>query len=76
MDDNVIKDMLSALTMVIRSAVELSYLTEEKQQKIYSEITYQYLILSYYQTKRIREIVEANKLDSDKIESIFFGTKI
>ena len=74
-DDTVIKDMLSALTMVIRSAVELSYLTEEEQQKIYSKITYQYLTPSYYQAKRIRELNETNKLDSDKIESIFLEQK-
>ncbi len=35
-DDTVLKDKRSALTMGIRPAVELSYLTEEEQQKKYS----------------------------------------
>lgn len=74
-DDTVLKDKRSALTMGIRPAVELSYLTEEEQQKIYSEITYQYLTPSYYQAKRIRELSEVNKLDSDEIESIFLEQK-
>jgi len=30
---------------------------------------------SYYQAKRIRELNETNKLDSDKIESIFLKQK-
>lgn len=74
-DDTVLKDKRSSLTMGIRPAVELSYLTEEEQQKIYSEITYQYLTPSYYQAKRIRELSETNKLDSDEIESIFLEQK-
>lgn len=74
-DDTVLKDKRSALTMGIRPAVELSYLTEEEQQKIYSEITYHYLTPSYYQAKRIRELSETNKLDSDEIESIFLEQK-
>ena len=74
-DDTVLKDKRAAITMGIRPAVELSYLSADDQHKVYQEITYQDATPSFVQSKRIRELSETNKLDSKKLESIFLEEK-
>lgn len=74
-DDTVLKDKRSALTMGLRPAVELSYLSKDDQELVYEEITYEDLTPSHLQAKRIRELGENGKLDSDILESIFLEQK-
>lgn len=74
-DDTVLKDKRSALTMGLRSAVELSYLSKDDQELVYEEITYEDLTPSHVQAKRIRELGEKGELDSDILESIFLEQK-
>lgn len=74
-DDTVLKDKRSALTMGIRPAVELSYLSRDEQEMVYEEITYEDITPSHTQAKRIRKLSEDNKLDSDTLESIFLEPK-
>ena len=66
-DDTVLKDKRSALTMGLRPAVELSYLSKDDQELVYEEITYEDLTPSHVQAKKIRELGEKGELD--------FGTK-
>jgi len=74
-DDTVLKDKRSALTMGLRPAVELSYLSKDDQELVYEEITYEDLTPSHVQAKRIRELGEKGELDSDILESIFLEQK-
>lgn len=74
-DDTVLKDKRSALTMGLRPAVELSYLSKDDQELVYEEITYEDLTPSHIQAKRIRELGEKGELDSDVLESIFLEQK-
>lgn len=74
-DDTVLKDKRSALTMGLRPAVELSYLSKDDQELVYEEITYEDLTPSHVQAKRIRELGEKGELDSDVLESIFLEPK-
>lgn len=74
-DDTVLKDKRSALTMGLRPAVELSYLSKDNQELVYEEITYEDLTPSHVQAKRIRELGEKGELDSDILESIFLEQK-
>ena len=74
-DDTVLKDKRAVLTMGLRPAVELSYLSKDDQELVYEEITYEDLTPSHVQAKRIRELGEKGKLDSDVLESIFLEQK-
>lgn len=74
-DDTVLKDKRSALTMGLRPAVELSYLSKDEQEMVYEEITYEDITPSHKQAKQIRKLSEDNKLDSDTLESIFLEPK-
>ena len=74
-DDTVLKDKRSALTMGLRPAVELSYLSKDDQELVYEEITYEDLTPSHVQAKQIRELGEKGELDSDVLESIFLEPK-
>src|SRR5574344_1038252 len=74
-DDTVLKDKRSAITMGLRPAVELSYLSKDDQELVYEEITYEDLTPSHVQAKRIRELGEKGELDSDVLESIFLEQK-
>lgn len=74
-DDTVLKDKRSALTMGLRPAVELSYLSKDDQELVYEEITYEDLTPSHVQAKKIRELGEKGELDSDVLESIFLELK-
>lgn len=75
LDDTVLKDKRSALTMGLRPAVELSYLSKDDQELVYEEITYEDLTPSHVQAKKIRELGEKGELDSDVLESIFLEPK-
>ena len=74
-DDTVLKDKRAVLTMGLRPAVELSYLSKDDQELVYEEITYEDLTPSHVQAKRIRELGEKGELDSDILESIFLEQK-
>lgn len=74
-DDTVLKDKRSTLTMGLRPAVELSYLSKDDQELVYEEIIYEESTPSHVQAKRIRELGEKGELDSDILESIFFEQK-
>lgn len=74
-DDTVLKDKRATLTMGLRPAVELSYLSKDDQELVYEEITYEDLTPSHVQAKRIRELGEKGELDSDVLESIFLEPK-
>ncbi len=74
-DDTVLKDKRSALTMGLRPAVELSYLSKADQELVYEEITYEDKTPTLEQAKRIRELAKNKELDSDKLESIFMELK-
>lgn len=74
-DDTVLKDKRTALTMGIKPAVELSYLTKEEQKLVYTEITYDDLTPSHSQAKQIRELSKEKKLNLDVIESILSQQK-
>ncbi len=74
-DDTVLKDKRSILTMGLRSAVELSFLPKKEQEMVYEEISYEDLTPSHFQAKKIRELSEQGKLDSDTLESIFSEQK-
>ena len=70
-DDTVLKDKRTTLTMGLRPAVELSYLTKDEQKLVYDEICYEDITPSHVQAKKIRELSESKTLDSDSLESIF-----
>ena len=74
-DDTVLKDKRSSLTMGLRPAVELSYLSKTDQELVYEEITYEDKTPTLEQAKRIRELAKNKELDSDKLESIFMELK-
>ncbi len=74
-DDTVLKDKRSALTMGLRPAVELSYLDKEDQELVYDEISYEDLTPSHVQAKRIRELGEKGKLNIEALEEIFLEPK-
>src|SRR5574344_1225113 len=62
-DDTVLKDKRTALTMGLKPAVELSYLNKEEQELVYSVIEYEDLTPSHNQTIRIRNLSKEKKLD-------------
>ena len=74
-DDTVLKDKRSALTMGLRPAVELSYLDKEDQELVYDEISYEDLTPSHVQAKRIRELGEKGELNIEALEAIFLEPK-
>lgn len=74
-DDTVLKDKRSSLTIGLRPAVELSYLSKTDQELVYEEITYEDKTPTLEQAKRIRELAKNKELDSDKLESIFMELK-
>ena len=74
-DDTVLKDKRTALTMGLRPAVELSYLNKKEQEMVYEEIYYDELTPSHYQAKKMRELSEQGKLNADEIENILCEEK-
>ena len=74
-DDTVLKDKRTALTMGLKPAVELSYLNKEEQELVYSVIEYEDLTPSHNQTIRIRNLSKEKKLDIDSLEDILLEEK-
>lgn len=74
-DDTVLKDKRTTLTMGLRPAIELSYLSKENQELVYDEILYEDLTPSHVQAKRIRELGNKEMLNIDILESIFLEPK-
>jgi ParB family chromosome partitioning protein len=74
-DDTVLKDRRTALTMGINPAVELSYLTMEEQKTVYMGITYEDLTPSLGQAVKIRELAKSGKLSFDSLEEILCEEK-
>lgn len=74
-DDTVLKDKRTALTMGIKPAVELSYLNKEEQKLVYMGITYEDLTPSLGQAMKIRELSRNKKLNFDSLEDILCEQK-
>ena len=71
----VLKDKRSVLTIGLKPAVELSYLTQEQQKLVYMEITYEDLTPSHGQAIKIRQLAKENELTFDSLEDILCQTK-
>lgn len=69
-DDRVIYDKRSILTLGITTAVELSYLTKEEQKLVYFTINYEEITPSHAQAIKIRKLSEKHELTFDVIEKI------
>ena len=74
-DDTVIYDKRSILTLGITTAVELSYLAKDAQELVYFTITYEEVTPSYVQALKIRKISEKKKLTFDMVENILLEKK-
>lgn len=74
-DDTVLKDKRTALTMGLLPAVELSYLNKEEQKLVYMGITYEDLTPSHGQAKQIRKISNEGKITFDSVEEILCKSK-
>ena len=74
-DDTVLKDKRAVLTMGLKPAVELSYLTKEEQKLVYMGITYEDLTPSHAQTIEIRKLSKSKKLDFNSLEDILCQKK-
>ena len=74
-DDTVLKDKRTALTMGLKPTVELSYLNKEEQKLVYMGITYEDLTPSHSQTIKIRKLSKAKKLDFNLLEEILCQNK-
>lgn len=69
-DDTVIHDKRSILTLGITTAVELSYLSKDEQKLVYFTINYEEITPSHAQAIKIRKLSEKHKLAFDVIEKI------
>ncbi len=74
-DDTVLKDKRTYLTMGIKPAVELSYLHKDEQELVYAGITYNDLIPSHAQAIKIRELSKNKKLTYDSLEELLTQNK-
>lgn len=63
------------ITMGIKPAVELSYLTKDEQTLVYSTMIYDDLSPSHAQTIRIRKLSEQKKLNAEELEKILSEEK-
>ncbi|MDY3802002.1 MAG: chromosome partitioning protein ParB, partial [Bacilli bacterium] len=61
-DDTVLYDKISILTLGITTAVELSYLSKEEQKLLLFAIEYDKITPNYAQALKIRKLSEKNKL--------------
>ena len=74
--DNTVKyGKSNFLTMGIRPAVELSYLSIDEQKLVYSSIVYQELTPSHAQTIKIRELSKQKLLNYNSLEEILCEKK-
>lgn len=74
-DNSVIHDKRTYLTMGIKPAVELSYLNKDEQELVYAGITYNDLTPSHGQAIKIRELSKNKQLDYDSLEEILTQNK-
>lgn len=74
-DDTVLKDKRTVLTMGIKPAVELSYLNKEQQKLVYMGITYEDLTPSHGQAIQIRQLAKDKELTFDSLEEILCEQK-
>ena len=74
-DNSVIHDKRTFLTMGIKPAVELSYLNKDEQELVYAGITYNDLTPSHGQAIKIRELSKSKQLDYDSLEEILTQNK-
>jgi len=74
-DDTVLKDKRTVLTMGLKPAVELSYLTKEEQKLVYMGITYEDLTPSHGQAIKIRQLAKDKNLTFDTLEDILLEEK-
>ena len=74
-DNSVIHDKRTYLTMGIKPAVELSYLNKDEQELVYAGITYNDLTPSHGQAIKIRELSKNKKLNYDSLEEIITKNK-
>ncbi len=70
-DNTILYDKKCMLTMGIKPAVELSYLTKEEQLLVYEMIKYSNITPSHAQTIKIRELSKNKILDFNRLEMIF-----
>lgn len=74
--DNTVKyDKRTHLTMGIKPAVELSYLTKEEQQLVYETIKYNDATPSHAQTIKIRELSKNKQINFDVLEELMNQNK-
>lgn len=69
-DDTVKYGKNQIITMGIKPAVEISYLSKEEQKLLYAEILYEELTPSHAQAIKIRELSKNKKLNGDSLEEI------
>ena len=69
-DDTVLYDKRSILTLGITTAVELSYLSKDEQKLLHFTIEYDEITPSYAQALKIRKLSEKHKLSFDILEKI------
>ena len=69
-DDTIIHDKRTYLTLGITTAVELSYLTKDEQKLLFASIEYEDLTPHRAQAIRIRNLSQKHKLDFNSIEKI------
>ena len=74
-DNSVIHDKRTYLTIGIKPAVELSYLNKDEQELVYAGITYNDLTPSHGQAIKIRELSKNKQLDYDSLEEILTQNK-
>ena len=74
-DDTILKDKRTALTMGLLPAVELSYLNKEEQKLVYMGITYEDLTPSHGQAKQLRKLSNECKITFDSVEEILCKSK-
>ena len=74
-DDTIIYDKRSIVTLGITTAVELSYSTKEEQKLVYFTINYEEITPSYAQAIKIRKLSEKHGLTFDVIEKILDDKK-
>ena len=74
-DDTVLKDKRTVLTMGLKPAVELSYLNKDEQKLVYMGITYEDLTPSHGQAIKIRQLAKNKELTFDSLEDILCEQK-
>ncbi len=74
-DNSVLHDKRTYLTIGIKPAVELSYLTKNKQNLLYSTFIYDDLTPSHGQAIKIRELSKNKKLNYDSLVDVLSKIK-